>query len=125
MLQCKHCGVELTADNTYKRSGRKADFPVGYYRYCKSCYGKQRHRRIKQNRTNIIEKKGGKCCRCGYNKCEAALELHHLDPSIKDHKTTRHLRHITDPIRLQAELDKCILLCANCHREAHSVPSLQ
>ena len=120
MLQCKDCGVELTVDNTYKRSGRKANFPVGYYRRCKKCYNEQRQRRTNRNRDDIISRMGGKCCRCGYNKCQAALELHHTDPTQKDPDTTRHLRHITDPARLQSELEKCILLCANCHREEHN-----
>ena len=120
MLQCKHCDVELTVDNTYKRTGRKANFPVGYYRMCKKCYGQARHRRVKQNRISIIELMGSKCSSCGYDKCPNALELHHLDPTQKDSLTTKHLRHITDPVRLQSELDKCILLCANCHRETHA-----
>ena len=120
MLQCKDCGVELTEDNTYRRSNRNCNFPKGYYRNCKECYNKQRHRRVKKNRTSIIQRMGGKCCRCGYDKCEAALELHHTDPTQKDPVTTKHLRHITDEDRIQSELDKCILLCANCHREAHS-----
>lgn len=119
MLQCKHCDVELTKDNTYKRSGRKASFPVGYYRVCKQCYSQERQRRTNRNRTSIITRMGGKCNNCGYDKCEAALELHHLDPSVKDAATTKHLRHITDETRLLQELSKCVLLCANCHREAH------
>ena len=62
---------------------------------------------------------GGKCCRCGYNKCEAALELHHVDPTTKDADTTKNLRLISDEVRVNEELDKCILLCSNCHREEH------
>ena len=120
MLQCKHCDVELTVDNTYKRSGRKANFPVGYYRLCKKCYGTERHRRTLSNKESIITRMGGKCSNCGYDKCQNALELHHIDPSLKDSKTTKHLRQITDPVRLESELSKCILLCANCHRETHS-----
>ena len=119
MLQCKHCDVELTEDNTYKRAGRKANFPVGYYRVCKKCYSQERSRRTTRNRTSIIARMGGKCSKCGYSKCEAALELHHLNPSVKDASTTKHLRHITDEARLSKELAKCVLLCANCHREAH------
>ena len=119
MLQCTHCDDELTEENTYKRSGRRANFPVGYYRICKKCYSKNRHRRVKQNRTSIIKRMGSKCSECGYDQCQAALELHHLDPSTKDAHTTKHLRHITDNVRLTEELSKCVLLCANCHREAH------
>ena len=120
MLQCKDCGVQLTEDNTYKRAGRKAHFPTGYYRKCKGCYNKDRGSRVNENRQWIIEQMGGKCCRCGYNKCDAALDLHHLDPTTKDEQTMKNLRHITDKERVQSELDKCILLCANCHREEHA-----
>ena len=120
MLQCKHCDVELTEDNTYKRSGGRASFPVGYYKYCKKCFNKERHRRTTKNRTSIIQQMGGKCACCGYKKHEGALELHHKDPSLKDPLTTKHLRHITDPKRLKSEMTKCVLLCANCHRETHA-----
>ena len=120
MLQCKDCGVELTEENTYKRAGRKANFPVGYYRRCKTCYGKQRHSRVKSNRSSLIQRMGGKCQCCGYDKSEHALDLHHLDPSKKDAGTTKHLRHITDEKRIESELSKCVLLCANCHRETHA-----
>lgn len=56
---------------------------------------------------------------CGYSRCQAALEFHHLDPSEKDfglstNKTTKSL------VKLIDELRKCILVCANCHREIHS-----
>ena len=66
-----------------------------------------------------IEYKGGKCQVCGYNKCQAALELHHLNKSEKnfgigDKGYTRSWE------KVRAELDKCILLCANCHREIGS-----
>ena len=120
MLQCKDCGVELTAENTYRRSGRKANFPTGYYRKCKNCYNKQRHQRCKANKDSIVERMGSKCQCCGYDKHPAALELHHLDPTKKDYGTTRRIRQITDKQRLESELSKCVLLCANCHRETHA-----
>jgi len=60
--------------------------------------------------------KGGKCERCGYDKCVAAMDFHHVNPDDKDFK-------ISDGIwswdRLKPELDKCMMLCANCHREEH------
>ncbi len=63
-----------------------------------------------------LEYKGGKCKMCGYNRCPAALELHHINKSEKnfgigDKGYTRSWE------KVKAELDKCILLCANCHRE--------
>lgn len=62
-----------------------------------------------------IEYKGGKCQICGYNKCPAALDLHHIngkkDFGIGDKGYTRSWEIV------KKELDKCILVCANCHRE--------
>jgi len=73
----------------------------------------KRRRKIK---TLAIEYKGGKCQICGYKNYPGALELHHIDPtqktfSISTEAYTRSWRTV------KAELDKCILLCANCHRE--------
>lgn len=65
----------------------------------------------------LIEYKGGKCERCGYNKCMRALEFHHLNPSEKDFGLSKCLTKSV--AALKAEADKCILLCANCHAEIH------
>jgi hypothetical protein len=58
---------------------------------------------------------GGCCQICGYSKCNKALELHHIDPTEKETNFTK----IISWDRLYSELNKCILLCANCHREVH------
>ena len=76
----------------------------------------KRRRKVK---AMSIEYKGGKCQACGYDRCQAALELHHLDKSNKefgigDKGYTRSWD------KVKTELDKCILLCANCHREIES-----
>ena len=73
----------------------------------------KRRRKIK---TLFIEYKGGKCQVCGYYKYQGALDLHHVNPSEKkfglgDKGYTRSWEVV------KAELDKCILVCANCHRE--------
>lgn len=65
----------------------------------------------------LINYKGGKCVRCGYDKCARALQFHHNDPTQKDFGISKQLnRDITE---LKAEVDKCILVCANCHAEIH------
>lgn len=65
-----------------------------------------------------VEYKGGSCTSCGYSKYVGALEFHHRDPSEKDFivSTARSLSWE----KVRVELDKCDLLCSNCHRETHA-----
>lgn len=58
------------------------------------------------------------CDICGYNKCAKALEYHHRDPKEKDINVS-NMMGITDLKRALIEIEKCDLLCANCHREEH------
>ena len=82
-------------------------------------YRKQKERAIKR-KLELIELKGGKCEKCGYDKNIAALEFHHINPSEKLFQIdSRHLSN-THIDKLKTEVDKCILLCANCHREIHN-----
>lgn len=64
--------------------------------------------------------KGGKCEVCGYAKNLSALEFHHINP--KDKKFQIDLRVFSNLSldRLTEEINKCMLLCANCHREVHN-----
>lgn len=67
-----------------------------------------------------IEYKGGKCSICGYNKCYSSLDFHHLDPSKKEYNISKLIRTYsinTIKDKLIKELDKCILVCSNCHGE--------
>jgi len=73
--------------------------------------------RIKQR---IIDAFNGKCGICGYNKCNAALELHHINPSEKDFSFGRIRANPKNWESLVRELRKCVLLCSNCHREIHN-----
>lgn len=69
---------------------------------------------------------GGKCVKCGYDKCLAALDFHHEDPNEKEFHPSKLCKINPFTTRPDAnlqrtldELSKCILLCANCHRELH------
>jgi 5-methylcytosine-specific restriction endonuclease McrA len=76
-------------------------------------------RRRKALRRRAVEYKGGSCEICGYDRCIEALEFHHLDSSKKDFGiSSRGYTRSWEKVR--EELDKCILLCANCHREVHA-----
>jgi len=67
-------------------------------------------------RERAIEYLGGSCRICGYDKWPAAFDFHHLDPMGKDFTISEGM---TSWDRIKPELDKCVLLCANCHRETH------
>lgn len=76
-------------------------------------------KRRKKIKEMAIEFKGGKCQCCGYAACYNALEFHHPDPSKKDFGVS--MDGLTRAwSKVQAEIEKCILVCANCHREIHA-----
>ncbi len=76
-------------------------------------------RRRKELRRKAREYKGGKCMLCGYDRCPDALEFHHTDPTKKDFGlSVKGLTRSWEKIR--TEIDKCVLVCANCHREIHA-----
>lgn len=65
----------------------------------------------------LIDYKGGKCQICGYNRCINALEFHHINPKEKDFTISGGTKSFNT---LKLEVDKCILVCSNCHREIHA-----
>lgn len=67
---------------------------------------------------NLVEYKGGKCEICGYNKCLDSLHFHHLDKKEKDFGISEKGTTRSWEIH-KSEVDKCILVCANCHHEIH------
>jgi len=88
-------------------------FPDGKSR-CAKCNSEAVARCRRKRKETLALRAGGECMLCGYNKHLAALEFHHLDPEQKEFGiaqagVTRSLQ------KCQAEADKCILLCANCH----------
>jgi predicted transcriptional regulator len=105
----KHC---LTSD-FYQRRG-KPNSGV----YCKKCTTEKTVDRMQNLKRQMVQYKGGECVRCGYKKYFGALEFHHLNPSEKDFNPSSLKRYKFDD-RIKNELDKCILVCSNCHREIH------
>lgn len=69
----------------------------------------------------LIKYKGGKCENCGYNKCIAALEFHHKNPEDKKFEISDYKYLKVRPMEeYYNEVDKCELLCCNCHIEKHN-----
>ena len=111
---CKRCSTEKSSDEFYRRRKGTDLSP-----YCKPCTNDQvlvRQRRFKEK---CVEYLGGSCVHCGYDRYFGTLEFHHKDPTQKDF-TIANARLTTFNERIEAELDKCLLLCANCHREQHA-----
>jgi len=86
-----------------------------YCAECKVMRSTVRRERIKKLGVELL---GGSCVVCGYDKYIGALEFHHVNPDEKEGSKNRNIAGV--PIkRLKEELKKCVLVCANCHREIH------
>lgn len=110
---CPRCKQDCETINFYNRKG----IPFAST-YCKKCAGNQALIRTQNFKLKCVEYKGGKCVICGYNKYIGALEFHHLDRTTKDFSIGKMRGRSFDKIKI--ELDKCELLCANCHREVEA-----
>ena len=95
--KCKHCGKKFSYKGTR----------------CRTCISRIRRY---NNKRKAVEYRGGKCEKCGYNGHLAALEFHHLGE--KDLTIAKAMNRRWEYIK--EELDKCMLLCSNCHRIEHS-----
>ena len=114
MLNCTTCNIELNEDTAYVKTGSK------FQSKCKKCFNTYCMNRWKQRKLDAISYKGGKCQECNYNKYYGALEFHHVLPSEKDFDWNKLRLRSWENIK--KELDKCVCLCSNCHREIHQVP---
>ena len=70
----------------------------------------------RRQKLKLIEYKGGCCEKCGYNKSISALQFHHLNPDEKDFQIGGSSYSFE---KLKIEVDKCIMVCSNCHIEIH------
>lgn len=108
-LICSPFKQHNTRDLT-KQKGRQAKGCNFSSEYVKKA---QRKKKLK-----AIEYLGGKCVRCGYDECPAAMHFHHKVPGDKEYNIGYLvLRRAWETAK--QELDKCALLCSNCHSEAH------
>jgi hypothetical protein len=73
--------------------------------------------RLKKKK-ELVQYKGGKCQKCGYNKCITALEFHHRNPEEKDFSISWAIGNMSFS-ELLLEVEKCDLVCSNCHKEIH------
>jgi ribosomal protein L44E len=142
---CERCGgvfpakilIDETMRSLYRRRFCLVCSPFGAHNTSKAPSGKpigpelveERRRRRNANTYRSLKKRrlrrkaelvtaaGGRCIDCGYANCLGALDFHHRDPATKDFS----VGHFNGSLkRLLAEVAKCDLLCANCHRTRHA-----
>lgn len=116
---CNRCHTDQLRENFYKLSGKKyKDSWDCRDSVCKKCKSEI----VSEKRLNIKKKavlyKGGKCIDCGLESTHYFIyDFHHRDPSKKDLSLANSMT--TSFEKLLPELDKCDLLCSNCHRIRH------
>ena len=107
-MKCKY--HSCTNEVPESKSNKERCFCCGK---CKNKYFVDKRRWVLK--LKAIEYLGGKCKICGYHRLPQALEFHHLDRDKKEFGLG--LPHTRSWERIKKEIDKCELLCANCHRE--------
>lgn len=131
---CKKCDQNLPIQE-FSRNVKNKD---GLNNWCKECYkiyfadyykkNTEKHRAIAyevnrkkksylQELVNSIKGEYG-CQNCDEDDPDC-LDFHHLDPSKKEFTISEQIRKKVNPDKLLAEISKCIVICANCHRKLH------
>ncbi len=76
------------------------------------------YRQLRRDMVNAIKLETG-CQVCGYNKCSGALEFHHRNEEEKSEAINVMVNGSRSIKAIMDEINKCDVLCANCHRELH------
>lgn len=109
----------MTEFYSQQQKGEKGQVWKYYDSYCKVCrikYSSERRRDIKRQ---AVEYMGGNCVDCGLKTDKVEVyDFHHLDPTTKDFSVFQNAKSFRT---IRPELDKCVLLCANCHRIRHGI----
>ena len=116
---CTKCKQEKSIENFYIRKKDEFGNPISYSSQCKQCHNEREKGRyqIKKEYINSFKKK---CAKCGDTRIWV-LDFHHLFQDEKDFTIGRIKK--TNKETLKKEIDKCIVLCSNCHREWHYLSS--
>jgi hypothetical protein len=109
---CRICKQLKPLTEFYSKSEWGRRFAV-----CGKCTREKNTRRRIEFKQWAVDYKGGKCEMCGYNKCLRSLDFHHINPKEKDYEISHNFKKLRELVI--KELDKCQLLCRNCHGEVH------
>lgn len=132
MKRCTNCNTDKPKSDFHKNSRRKD----GLQSFCKACMIEIVHRRYqdKESKATILASQKKKlhemqkifdevrgtngCCLCG-ETCVACLDFHHIDPTEKDQGVS-YWRSSKSKDKMIEEMQRCAVLCANCHRKLHA-----
>jgi len=111
---CSKCGIEKPIEDfafrDKKRGTRRAE--------CKQCICERQKKKYHGRKDELNDyKKEHPCVKCGESRFYV-LDFHHIDPNTKT-KTIAKLSTESSGQRMWEEIDKCVVLCSNCHREFH------
>ena len=112
IINCKICGKKLIGKQTMFCS-------ISCKNKAHQSYNAQQERGLIRKK-KIVQEFGGKCEKCGYKKNLSALTFHHKDPEKKKFKLDLRSLSNRKYIAIEKELNKCLLLCHNCHAEFHN-----
>jgi len=116
MKTCRECGDLLEVGDNWSEYSKEHCANI-----CTPCSTLAKKRLRKQRKLEAIEYLGGKCIDCNIAfKHKSVYEFHHLDPTKKEGNPSDYFRGRSKEA-LFKELDKCVLLCANCHRVRHAI----
>lgn len=104
--RCNECG---DTDPAHFRGHRKSR--------CFKCHNSTAYAVRREKRQRSIEYRGGMCVICGFDKYPCSLDFHHLDPNTKDDAYESIMSSGWE--RIRPEIEKCVLLCKNCHTALH------
>lgn len=108
--KCTACKEIKNTTEFYNKRGRPAS-------ECKKCFNKRTIKNTTGRKKKILDELNIHACQiCQYSKCIGALEFHHIDPDTKVKHVTPHRVGFKKALE---EAKKCMVLCANCHREEH------
>lgn len=113
---CSVCKEEKDIEDFFKKSTSSSR----RHYVCKVCSGKRVTQRMINMKIRAIEYKGGECRKCGIKLIDShycIFDFHHTDQSTKEIGIAKMRGFSWE--RVKIELDKCELLCANCHRLEH------
>ena len=112
MKVCSKCKKEKAPYEFYKRSKR-----TGTNSLCKECFNSYCIDRWIKRKLRVVQQFNNRCEDCKNSFHYSIYEFHHLNPEQKDHSW--NTMRLMSEEKMQSELSKCVMLCANCHRLRH------